>query len=198
MATATLVPQPTEPADSSEQAGTSAQCATSEESATSESGAERRGRRSAAPVLAMVGGLVALAAAATVLLSVRDGGAPAPRPQPASDAAVAADPLAITLSSRDVSIVTQVYEPGVDSGWHAHSGIHAVAVLSGTLTVYDAQCQPRSFRPGEPYVGGQDLHLVRNESDSPVEMSVTYLSPSTGAGPTRHLPAPAGCVAGRS
>ncbi len=141
------------------------------------------GGRRAAPALAMVSGLVVLAVAGAILAGTRTSPAPV----------VGGDPTAITLSARDISVVTQVYAPGEASGWHAHSGIHAVAVLSGVLTVYDAQCRPQTFEPGRPYVGGQDLHLVRNESDAPVVMSVTYLSPTTGAGPTRRLPAPAAC-----
>jgi hypothetical protein len=30
-------------------------------------------------------------------------------------------------------------------------------------------------RPGEPYIGGDSLHLGRNEGEVPVEMGVTYL-----------------------
>lgn len=151
----------------------------------------RRRSSLAGPVLAMVSGVAALAFATTLVLD-RQG--PAPAAAPSTAAGVTADPSAITLSARDVSVVTQVYGPGEDSGWHAHSGIHAVAVLSGTLTVYDGQCRPQTFEPGRPYVGGQDVHLVRNETAAPVEMAVTYLSPSTGGGSTQRLPAPTGCT----
>jgi len=132
-----------------------------------------------------------------VLISGRGSADRVPQPVPDAPAGAPADPMAITLSARDVSVVTQVYEPGEDSGWHAHSGIHAVAVSSGSLTVYDSQCRAQTFGPGQPYVGGQDLHLVRNGTAAPVEMAVTYLSPSAGNGPTRHLPPPAGCTPGR-
>lgn len=152
----------------------------------------RRRRGLAAPVFAMLSGVVVLVFAATLVLD-RQGPAPALAPPRAST--VAADPSAITLSARDISVVTQVYGVGEDSGWHSHSGIHAVTVLSGVLTVYDGQCRPQTFEPGRPYVGGQDIHLVRNETAAPVEMAVTYLSPSTG-GPTHRLQAPAGCNVG--
>ena len=150
----------------------------------------RRGRL-AAPVLAMVSGVVVLAVATGLVLD-RQPSAPAEAPSPS--AAVTVDPSAISVSARDISVVTQVYGPGEDSGWHTHSGIHAVSVLSGVLTVYDGQCRPQTFEPGRPYVGGQELHLVRNETAAPVEMAVTYLSPSHGGGPTQRLPAPAGCA----
>jgi quercetin dioxygenase-like cupin family protein len=104
--------------------------------------------------------------------------------------------MAITLSARDVSVVTQVYEPGQESGWHSHAGIHAVAVISGVLTVYDSECRPQTFEPGRPYVGGQQPHLVRNETGAPVVMTVTYLNPSAPTTSTRHQPPPDGCPVG--
>ncbi|MDQ3896821.1 MAG: cupin domain-containing protein [Actinomycetota bacterium] len=139
----------------------------------------------AVPVVVMLSGLALVASAALVLghHGARHDATSVARP----------DPSAITVSSRDVSVVTQVYEPGQNSGWHAHPGIHAVAVLSGVLTVYDSQCQAQTFEPGRPYVGGQAPHLVRNEGDAPVTMIVTYLQPSAPTGSTEHMAAPPGC-----
>ncbi len=139
--------------------------------------------RRALPLLAMVAGLAVMALAALVM--VRSGDSPT---QPA-------DPLAITLAARDVSVVTQVYEPGQDSGWHAHPGIHAVAVISGAVTVYDDRCQPQTVDPAHPYVGGQERHLVVNPTDTPAVLAVTYLSPSAPARSTEHMGPPAGCAA---
>ena len=148
----------------------------------------------AAPLLAMLSGLAVLAFAATLVL---DHQRPRPAASPSTSSPATADSSAITVSARDISVVTQVYGAGDDSGWHSHSGIHAVTVLTGVLTVYDGQCRPQTFEPGRPYVGGQDVHLVRNETAAPVEMAVTYLSPSTGGGGlTQRLPAPAGCTVG--
>ena len=59
----------------------------------------------------------------------------------------------------------------------------------------DGQCHARTFHAGQPYIGGQELHQVRNESAEPVVMSVTYLNPASGGAPTHRLPAPAGCAA---
>lgn len=132
----------------------------------------------------IVGGIAALAVSATALALPSAGG-------DRNVAALPAHPHTITLSSQDVSIVNQVYEPGQDSGWHAHSGIHAVAVLSGTLTVYDGQCRVQRVEPDRPYVGGQDVHRVRNETAEPVEMVVTYLAPRAAADSNRQVSAPA-------
>lgn len=154
-------------------------------------GVDRSTFRTAWPVTAMACGLVVLAVAATIV--VRAGQRAQPTPV---IAAAAADPTVITVSARDVSVVTQVYEPGEQSGWHTHPGIHAVAVLSGVLSVYDDQCRLQTFEPGRPYVGGQQLHLVRNEGDVPVTMAVTYLSPSAPGTSTKQLARPDGCGVG--
>ena len=132
--------------------------------------APRRIRR-ALPVLGMVSGLVLMAVAAAVVTRSGDG----------VDRVV--DASAITLSARDISVVTQVYEPGQTSGWHSHPGIHAVSVTSGVLTVHASGCPTRTYEPGRPYVGGQQPHMVANETDAPVTMTVTYLNPSSPPNP---------------
>lgn len=73
-----------------------------------------------------------------------------------------------------VTVQRTIYEPGQSSGWHSHAGVHTVIVMSGSLTVYDRSCRPRSFGPQDPYIGGLENHLARNESDAPVEMMVVY------------------------
>jgi len=158
----------------------------------SDPGPHRFTLRSAWPLVAMASGLMVLALAAAVVARSGQGGA---RPAP-TVSVLTADPSAISVSARDVSVVSQVYGPGDQSGWHTHTGIHAVAVLSGVLTVYDEQCRLQTFEPGRPYVGGQQPHLVRNETDTPVVMAVTYLSPGAPGTSTVHLAPPAGCSIG--
>ena len=139
----------------------------------------------------MAGGLTAALAAAAILAVASGrptevGSAPLP--------AAATGPTPMVLNGPgDVSVVTVVYEAGQTSGWHAHAGLHAVAVVSGELAVYGPDCTRQAVVPGQPYVGGRELHLARNESDRPVDMIVTYLNP---AGPTPdrgHVAAPQGC-----
>ncbi len=76
----------------------------------------------------------------------------------------------------DLAVQTIAYAPGQSSGWHAHPGLHLVSVVSGTLTVYGPDCQAVHYGPGQPYVGGDALHLARNEGDVPVQMGVTWLT----------------------
>ena len=130
------------------------------------------------PVLAMAAGLALVGAALALVHLHRDGSA------------------GVTLGGpADVTVQTTTYEPGHSSGWHAHTGMHAVMVLSGTVTFYDSQCQGRTYGPGDSYVGGQDVHMARNDTSEPVEMAVTYLFPAARPPTTFHVasPAPAGC-----
>lgn len=162
----------------------------------SEGRPQSSGRRRA--VLAMVAG-VAIAALASVTLVHRASLVPEesgargrpPAPAPVSSGLMLGGPT-------DVTIQMATYEPGQTSGWHSHTGMHAVMVLSGTLTFYDGQCEARTYGPGDAYVGGQGLHLARNETDTPVELAVTYMFPTGASHTTFHVPAPApaGCDIG--
>lgn len=146
------------------------------------------------PVLLMATGLVVAGIASLTLVrqspapGMASAGTRPPVPAPASPGVTLAGPA-------DVTVQMAGYEPGQSSGWHAHTGMHAVMVLSGTLTFYDDDCRRRTYGPGDTYVGGTDVHLAKNESATPVEMTVTYLFPAGLAHTTFHIPstAPAGC-----
>ena len=94
-----------------------------------------------------------------------------------------------------VTTADLVYEPGHSSGWHVHPGVHAVVVLTGTLTVYDEGCGRHDFGPGDTYVGGLDPHVARNEHVEPVRMVVTYVADGAAQAPGSPVPAPSGCEA---
>lgn len=158
------------------------------------------GRTPRRAVLAMLAGGLTLVAAAGVA-TTQIGGTDALR-SPAGDrpavtaaapTAAAAAPVAFNLSPGDVSVVTQVYGPGDGSGWHSHAGVHAVAILSGTLTVYDDQCRAETFGPGKPYIGGQQPHLAVNETATPVDMVTTYVGSPAGNNLTQHPQPSPGC-----
>ncbi len=123
------------------------------------------GRRTAVG-LAVVGGLLAPVAGYGLA-----NGAGTDRAAPAAGVPAAASSQPKGLP---VSVQRTIYQPGESSGWHSHAGVHTVIVMSGALTVYDRSCRPRSFGPEDPYIGGLENHLARNESDAPVEMMVVY------------------------
>src|SRR5262245_49243899 len=68
----------------------------------------------------------------------------------------------------DVYVVRNTWPVGAHSGWHTHPGPSLITVLSGELTVYDAEdpmCTPTVYHAGESFtdIGCGDVHLVRNE-----------------------------------
>lgn len=58
------------------------------------------------------------------------------------------------------------------------NGVGLAAVLADELTVY-AGMPAAAFRPGAPYIGGQELLVARNETDRPLDMVLTYVNPAT-------------------
>ena len=158
----------------------------------------RRSSSTSRPFALMVAGVWLAGTSLAAFAFLRPVESRVPPPPEAAPARVEVqNASAITLSGpNDVTVVTQVYEANESSGWHRHSGIHAVAVVSGTLTVYDGRCNAQVVVPGRPYVGGQELHLARNETGSPVEMVVTYLSSAGSANSTVHAASPP-CPDGR-
>lgn len=67
---------------------------------------------------------------------------------------------------------------GGTSGWHTHPGSSLVTVTGGEITLYDADnCTPTRLRVGQTFVdeGGDHVHLVRNETSSPAQVSVVQM-----------------------
>lgn len=146
------------------------------------------------PLLAMAAGLLITAVA--MLSLVERGGAPSGAARTGTRPSVPVPASGVTLGSPgDVQAHVATYAPGQSSDWHTHTGMHAVVVVSGTLTIIDGGCQRRIFGPGESYVGGRDVHLALNETAAPVEMAVTYMFPAGASHTGFHVPAavPVGC-----
>jgi hypothetical protein len=139
-------------------------------------------RRSGSAALALMGaGLAAVALAAGVLVTADIGSSDraASIPPPATTEPAATPPGAITIQGTgDITVLNMTYEPGQSSGWHTHRGIHAVAIVSGQVTIYDQNCIAKAYGPNEPYIGGQLLHLIRNDGTEPAAMVVTYVNPA--------------------
>ncbi len=146
------------------------------------------------PVLAMAAGLLITAVAMLSLVERR--GAPSEAAGTGTRPSVPVPSSGVALGSPgDVQAHMATYAPGQSSDWHTHTGMHAVVVVSGTLTIIDGGCQRRIFGPGESYVGGRDVHLALNATAAPVEMAVTYMFPAGASHTGFHVPAavPAGC-----
>jgi quercetin dioxygenase-like cupin family protein len=99
----------------------------------------------------------------------------------------------------DVYVVRNTWPVGAHSGWHTHPGPSLITILSGELTVYDADdptCTPTVYHAGESFtdVGCGDVHLIRNEGTVCAVNMVVQIVP---AGQPRRIDAdqPANCVA---
>ena len=96
-----------------------------------------------------------------------------------------------TKAPTDVSVLTLTVDPGGTTGWHTHPGFALVAVSQGTGTLTYADCSSRTFEAGDAFVeAGRDRPtLFRNETSSPVVLTVTFVAPR-GAAIIRDEPAP--------
>jgi hypothetical protein len=55
-----------------------------------------------------------------------------------------------TKDPTDVRVVHIVFGAGGSSGWHHHPGMVLVAVASGSVTVWDSDCNTTTYGPGLP------------------------------------------------
>ena len=88
-----------------------------------------------------------------------------------------------TKNPADVSVVTIRYAPGATTGWHSHPGVAIIAVTQGTGTLYEADCSSRRYSAGEVFVeaGNHAPVLFRNETQSEVVLTVTFVAPKGAA-----------------
>ncbi len=84
-----------------------------------------------------------------------------------------------TKQPTDISVVTLTMAPGGTTGWHRHPGIVMIAVTEGTGTFYGADCTPTTYSAGDVFVetGEDSAAVVRNETDSPFVITVTFVVP---------------------
>src|SRR3954468_6682149 len=102
--------------------------------------------------------LVSAVAAAALVFTGAASGAVKPQPITAQALGLAsvAAPFTIAVSKpADLLFVQAKVMPGGDFGWHSHTSAVAVAVVSGTLTLYDSadpKCAPQRGGPGKGFV----------------------------------------------
>jgi quercetin dioxygenase-like cupin family protein len=98
-----------------------------------------------------------------------------------------------TRGLSDVYVVDNKFGAGATTGWHSHLGPSLIFVVAGTVTNYtgdDRRCTPHSYAVGSAFVdpGGDDVHMLRNESDAPAETIAVQFLPQ---GATRRIDAAA-------
>jgi len=98
------------------------------------------------------------------------------------------------------TVVQQVtINPGGHTGWHTHPGPTFVAVAQGEGTLYhsdQAGCPGHKFGTSSGFFQpSADIHLLRNESSTPLVIYAFYVLPAGTANSALRTdrPAPAGC-----
>ncbi|HYT79563.1 MAG TPA: hypothetical protein VEQ37_09975 [Actinomycetota bacterium] len=86
-----------------------------------------------------------------------------------------------TKDATDVRVQRLDFAPGAYSGWHHHPGIIVVAVASGAVTLWDADCNSVTYGPGLPdgavFVEGGDAP-VQATSTNGATAYVSYVAPN--------------------
>jgi quercetin dioxygenase-like cupin family protein len=90
----------------------------------------------------------------------------------------------IKFQTKDaVDMITQkvTFPAGGTSGWHYHPGVVLVVVESGQVTTHDANCQTKTYGPGQAFVeSGNDPFMVSNETAVDAVDIATIASPAGG------------------
>lgn len=97
----------------------------------------------------------------------------------------------------DLYVVDNKFAPGATTGWHSHPGPSLILVVAGTITNYmgdDPTCTGHPYTAGQGFVdaGGNDVHMLRNDSNMPAETIAVQLLPH-GAQRKIDEPQPTNC-----
>lgn len=97
-----------------------------------------------------------------------------------------------TKGASDIHVVSNVFEPGGQTGWHTHPGPSLITVKSGTITVYDGHdptCTPTVYPAGSGFLdpGDGHVHVLRNEGTTAAETIAVQILPQ---GAVRRIDAP--------
>ncbi|GAB2519430.1 cupin domain-containing protein [Nocardiopsis aegyptia] len=140
--------------------------------------------------------LLTTAACATADAATADGsqGGPPHKPHPTAPPPVSSVTLAEGETDRPYTVTsdedrTFVYreltvQPGATGGWHTHDGEQVAVIVSGTLTRYDADCEPHVYTAGDALVepaDPEDVHIGLNLGDEPLELYVVDMLPEGGS-----------------
>jgi len=88
-----------------------------------------------------------------------------------------------TRGPTDLAIVTQTWQPGGHSGWHSHQGLVLLTLKSGTLTVFDDECNARTVAAGEAFVEASGMPMeVKNYGEVPAVAYFAIVNPPGAPG----------------
>jgi len=99
-----------------------------------------------------------------------------------------------TIGPSQILVQDVAYSPGGHTGWHSHPGVLTVVLISGTLDWYDGDCKKVSYKAGDAWTEGSQLHYVQSTGTVNSHWMVTYVIPKGSA--TRIDEAAPSCAAG--
>ncbi|MCX4457635.1 cupin domain-containing protein [Streptomyces sp. NBC_01728] len=86
-----------------------------------------------------------------------------------------------TVGNTDYTLREITVPPGQSTGWHYHDGPLYGFVKQGTLSHFDAGCEPDGTYPAGRTIteppGPGHVHIGRNEGSVPVVLDVLYVLP---------------------
>jgi hypothetical protein len=102
-----------------------------------------------------------------------------------------------TRGLSDGYVLSNVWQPGGDTGWHTHLGHTLIIVTAGTVTAYegnDPNCTPTAYTTGMTFVdeGGDHVHIIRNEGTLEAQVIAVRLIPAGQPG-RMDAPDPGNC-----
>jgi quercetin dioxygenase-like cupin family protein len=91
-----------------------------------------------------------------------------------------------TKGTSDLYAQSNILAPGGSTGWHSHPGHSLIIVTEGKVTNYeghDPDCKPHIYTQGMGFVdlGGNHVHILRNEGDVEARTIAVQLIPSDTA-----------------
>jgi quercetin dioxygenase-like cupin family protein len=102
-----------------------------------------------------------------------------------------------THGASDLYVVDNKLAPNATTGWHSHPGPSFIFVVAGTVTNHEGGpgCPSHAYSAGSGFVdaGGDDVHMLSNETAAPAETIAVQFLPEKAAR-RLDMPAPAGCT----
>jgi quercetin dioxygenase-like cupin family protein len=87
-----------------------------------------------------------------------------------------------TKDATDMIVQKVTFPTHGTSGWHYHPGVVLVVVESGHVTTHDANCQTKTYGPGQSFVeSGTAPFVVSNESDTEPAVDLATIVAPTGS-----------------
>jgi quercetin dioxygenase-like cupin family protein len=80
-----------------------------------------------------------------------------------------------THGATDFYVQHLVLAPGGYSGWHTHPGILVGTVVSGSIDLYDANCEKRVINAGDMYFENNNVHGIANSGSVNADLSIAFL-----------------------